>query len=330
MTAQFDPTRIGEFDPANRIVTAPLTRNRAAAGQVPSDLAVEYYRQRANPGADHHRGITDLSRGPALHRYAWHLNYWEGYMKDSLKVAVSCAFGLVAVSAGATDLPFSSAAATYEQNYGPGLWPAMSMLDGDTSSQLNGWAIFRKDNEDQGLDPTLSESALFTLTTPLAASLQVLEFKIYQNYGDSHRLGNFSLGYTTASLPTLSSTDTLVTINNVSSPGVTFGFSAPGQILASGGGPAKAIYTIAGTVDSATPVTAFFLHAISDPNGGLYPTGGPGVFANGNFVVTEFTVAVVPEPETYALMLAGLGVLGFAARRRCPRIRGVSSMPNRG
>ena len=30
-------------------------------------------------------------------------------------------------------------------------------------------------------------------------------------------------------------------------------------------------------------------------------------------------VAAVPEPETYALMLAGLGVVGFVARRRRPR-----------
>ncbi|MCZ2421077.1 MAG: FxDxF family PEP-CTERM protein, partial [Burkholderiales bacterium] len=28
------------------------------------------------------------------------------------------------------------------------------------------------------------------------------------------------------------------------------------------------------------------------------------------------SVAAVPEPETWALMLAGLGLLGFAARRR--------------
>lgn len=27
-------------------------------------------------------------------------------------------------------------------------------------------------------------------------------------------------------------------------------------------------------------------------------------------------VGAVPEPETYALMLAGLGVVGFASRRR--------------
>ena len=30
------------------------------------------------------------------------------------------------------------------------------------------------------------------------------------------------------------------------------------------------------------------------------------------------TVAVVPEPSTYALLLAGLGVVGFMARRRRP------------
>ena len=50
MTTLFDPIRIGELDLANRVVMAPLTRNRAAPGEVPSDLAAEYYRQRASAG----------------------------------------------------------------------------------------------------------------------------------------------------------------------------------------------------------------------------------------------------------------------------------------
>jgi len=36
--------------------------------------------------------------------------------------------------------------------------------------------------------------------------------------------------------------------------------------------------------------------------------------------VTNYSPVPVPEPETYALMLAGLGLVGFAARRRSVRI----------
>lgn len=49
MTSLFDPLRLGDIELANRIVMAPLTRNRAGARQVPTDLMVEYYRQRARP-----------------------------------------------------------------------------------------------------------------------------------------------------------------------------------------------------------------------------------------------------------------------------------------
>ncbi|MGR7994795.1 alkene reductase [Xanthobacter sp. ZOL 2024] len=46
----FDSYRLGEMMLPNRIVMAPLTRNRAAPGFVPSDLAPDYYAQRASAG----------------------------------------------------------------------------------------------------------------------------------------------------------------------------------------------------------------------------------------------------------------------------------------
>ena len=50
MSHLFEPTQVGAIALSNRIVMAPLTRNRAAANQVPSDLAVTYYAQRATAG----------------------------------------------------------------------------------------------------------------------------------------------------------------------------------------------------------------------------------------------------------------------------------------
>lgn len=48
--ALFEPTTAGALKLANRIVMAPLTRNRAGPGLVPTALAVDYYRQRASAG----------------------------------------------------------------------------------------------------------------------------------------------------------------------------------------------------------------------------------------------------------------------------------------
>ncbi|HEX5805821.1 MAG TPA: alkene reductase [Macromonas sp.] len=46
----FEPYALGGLTLANRIVMAPLTRNRAGAGLVPSELAATYYAQRASAG----------------------------------------------------------------------------------------------------------------------------------------------------------------------------------------------------------------------------------------------------------------------------------------
>ena len=51
MTHLFDPCRVGDIDLATRIAMAPLTRNRAAAGNVPTALMATYYAQRADPAS---------------------------------------------------------------------------------------------------------------------------------------------------------------------------------------------------------------------------------------------------------------------------------------
>lgn len=46
----FDPIRFGDIAAVNRIVMAPLTRDRAGPGQVPTPLMATYYAQRATAG----------------------------------------------------------------------------------------------------------------------------------------------------------------------------------------------------------------------------------------------------------------------------------------
>jgi N-ethylmaleimide reductase len=50
MATLFDPLRFGRIQAANRIVMAPLTRNRAGDSRLPTPLMAEYYAQRATAG----------------------------------------------------------------------------------------------------------------------------------------------------------------------------------------------------------------------------------------------------------------------------------------
>lgn len=50
MVSLFDPLPVGAWRLPNRIIMAPLTRCRAGAGRVPTDLMREYYVQRASAG----------------------------------------------------------------------------------------------------------------------------------------------------------------------------------------------------------------------------------------------------------------------------------------
>ena len=50
MPSLFDPIQLGDIAAANRIVMSPLTRGRSTDDHVPTDIMIDYYRQRATAG----------------------------------------------------------------------------------------------------------------------------------------------------------------------------------------------------------------------------------------------------------------------------------------
>jgi N-ethylmaleimide reductase len=50
MSKLFTPTQVGPYKLSHRVVMAPLTRMRSDPGDIPSDLMIEYYTQRASKG----------------------------------------------------------------------------------------------------------------------------------------------------------------------------------------------------------------------------------------------------------------------------------------
>jgi N-ethylmaleimide reductase len=59
----FTPLTLGSLALRNRVVMAPMTRSRAGADAVPSDLMGEYYRQRASAGLIVSEGIAPCAEG---------------------------------------------------------------------------------------------------------------------------------------------------------------------------------------------------------------------------------------------------------------------------
>jgi len=77
MTADlFTPVKLGSIELKNRVVMAPLTRNRAGEGNVPQDMNVEYYAQRATAGliVTEATPISEMGHGypatPGIHTQA--------------------------------------------------------------------------------------------------------------------------------------------------------------------------------------------------------------------------------------------------------------------
>jgi N-ethylmaleimide reductase len=62
-TTVLTPGRIGKLDTPNRMIMAPMTRSRALAGGVPSELAIDYYAQRASAGLIITEGVAPAAAG---------------------------------------------------------------------------------------------------------------------------------------------------------------------------------------------------------------------------------------------------------------------------
>ncbi|GAB5451911.1 MAG: alkene reductase [Halioglobus sp.] len=63
MTDLFSPLRLGALALKNRVIMAPMTRSRADKNAVPTDVMVDYYRQRAGAGLIVSEGIAPSAAG---------------------------------------------------------------------------------------------------------------------------------------------------------------------------------------------------------------------------------------------------------------------------
>ena len=97
MATLFEPLQLGELKLANRIIMAPMTRSRAVAGDLPSDVMVDYYRQRASAGLIVAEGTAPSRHGIGYCRTPGLYNDAQVAGWRKVTDAVHAAGGLIAV-----------------------------------------------------------------------------------------------------------------------------------------------------------------------------------------------------------------------------------------
>ena len=171
---------------------------------------------------------------------------------------------------------------------------------------------------------TLGASA----SAPFSVDFQFNDGVILGN--NSATVSNFSYGGGSASgSPILSSgvaggLGTSITFNNSVSfaeiyqgitPGTSFGFNVALTNNSDGVAPDSFSFAIldSGLANITTSGFGGSLMQVSLTGSTLAPLTFNGT---GDFTGVTVTLAPIPEPETYAMLIAGLGLLGFAARRK--------------
>jgi hypothetical protein len=122
----------------------------------------------------------------------------------------------------------------------------------------------------------------------------IFTFTLPANGGSGYSITNFTL------LPGVYNT-VLATLSLISNPdGILF--NADDMLLATSVMPGGESLALA---FPSSPAGSYYLNVTGIANG-----------TQGGIYNGAISVAVIPEPETYALMLGGLGVIGFMAARR--------------
>ena len=231
-------------------------------------------------------------------------------MKQNSILSVAIGLSAATFSVQAAPVTLTNATATFSQNAFSG-FSVDKTIDGITADDL-GWAIF-----DQTTGETDPQSAVFETTTDVGLALgTVVTFQLMQFHSNvGHTLGRFRFSLTTddrslfadglSSGGDVTANWTVLDIDSaVSTNGATLTELVDHSILASGFAAATDVYTITATT-TMTAITGVRLEALADAS---LPGNGPGRFsANGNFVLSEFTMdaTVVPEPSAAFLLLSG-------------------------
>lgn len=212
-----------------------------------------------------------------------------------------------------TIVPLQNATATFSQHLTADFTPDKT-IDGIISgTDWTSWAVFPEQFNTQTI--------VWETKNDLTLNHGTVSFLLFHQEllaQPGHSLGHFRLSYTTDSRDQFA--DGLADGGDVSAnwipidpafmsstEGETFTEQSDFSIVVSEGKNQYPIYTI-GSELTVEGITGFRLEAMS----GRQPL-------NGNFALSEFVVSAVPEPETYAMLLAGLGVIMFGARRKKQR-----------
>ncbi len=207
-------------------------------------------------------------------------------------------------------IPLQNATATFSQHLTADFTPDKT-IDGIISGpDWTSWAVFP--------DQFNTQTIVWETKNDLTLNHTTVNFLLFHQELlalPGHSLGHFRLSYTTDNRDQFADgradggdvSANWIPIDPVlmsSSEGEIFTEQSDSSIVVSEGKNQYPIYTIGSelTVDG---ITGFRLEAIS----GRQPL-------NGNFALSEFMVSAVPEPETYAMLLVGLGVVMFGARRK--------------